>query len=208
MTQAQTVHWATESRGQEKVLLKSLAAALLIELLLVTAFGWNSHWLAHPTQVNPETQYIEAQIFQMPKEAHLVDSHKAVTQAARPEKTISIRPQQGSASGSKSDSSVEEENQTEAGPALSATHGPVAVYAPPPVIPSYLQDHELKASVIIEFLVSTQGKATPRLVRSSGNEELDAIAVKTVNKWIFRPGEQDGKPIDSKVRLTILFTVQ
>ena len=91
---------------------------------------------------------------------------------------------------------------------LASTHGPVALYAPPPQIPVYLQDQDIKTHVIIDFLVNQQGGTNPRLVSSSGNEELDAIALETAKKWIFRPAEKDGKKIESKVRLRIIFVVQ
>jgi TonB family protein len=61
---------------------------------------------------------------------------------------------------------------------------------------------------VIDFFVDSQGESTPRLVGSSGNEELDAITLATVKKWQFRPAEQDGKPIDAKTRLRVEFEVQ
>jgi TonB family protein len=60
---------------------------------------------------------------------------------------------------------------------------------------------------VIEFLITASGGVTPRLLRSSGNDELDAIALTTVKKWQFRPAEQDHKAIDSKIRLRIVFEV-
>jgi len=100
-----------------------------------------------------------------------------------------------------------ESNQTQAGPVLGPTHGAVALYSPAPVIPPYLRNQELNATVVIEFLISAQGGIVPRLVGSSGNEELDAIALTTVRKWQFRPAEQDRHPIDAKLRLRIVFEV-
>jgi len=60
---------------------------------------------------------------------------------------------------------------------------------------------------VIEFLITAQGEVTPRLLDSSGNDELDAIAIDTVKKWQFKPAAQDNVPIDSKTRLRILFEV-
>src|SRR5262249_40464246 len=113
--------------------------------------------------------------------------------------------------GSKSpkvETKPEEQNQTQSGPTLAANHGPVAVSAPPPVIPSYLEDKEINSSVLIEFLVNNQGVASPRLIGSSGNDEVDAITLEAVKKWVFRPAEQNHKPVDSKIRLRINFQVQ
>jgi TonB family protein len=52
------------------------------------------------------------------------------------------------------------------------------------------------------------GVVTPRLLSSSGNEELDVIALNTSRQWQFRPAESDHVAIDSKVRLRILFEVK
>lgn len=76
------------------------------------------------------------------------------------------------------------------------------------MIPAYLQNQELKTSVVIDFFINSQGGVTPRLVGSSGNEELDAIAIEAVKKWQFRPAENDHHAIDSKVRLRIVFEVK
>jgi TonB family protein len=103
---------------------------------------------------------------------------------------------------------LNEQNQTTSGPPMAPTHGPVALFAPAPVIPPYLQNQDLKATAVIDFFVTAQGGVSPRLVGSTGNEELDAIAINTAKKWQFRPAEQDHKPVDSKVRLRIVFEVK
>jgi len=76
------------------------------------------------------------------------------------------------------------------------------------LIPSYLQDQNFKTSVVIDFFVSALGSVTPKLVGSSGNEELDALALNTAKKWQFRAAEKDHHTIDSKVRLRIIFEVK
>jgi TonB family protein len=101
----------------------------------------------------------------------------------------------------------EPQNQVDAGQALGPTHGPVAFYAPAPTIPAYLRDQNLKTSMVIEFLITAQRAVTPRLLSTSGNEELDAIALKTTSKWQFKPAAKDNVPMDSKTRLRIVFEV-
>ena len=104
---------------------------------------------------------------------------------------------------------MESENQTrsEAAPVV-LTHGPVVSYSPSPQLPSYLKDQNLKTTVLIEFVITALGSARPSLIGSSGNEELDALALTTARSWIFKPAFKDGKPIDGKVRLRINFDVQ
>ena len=144
----------------------------------------------------------------MPKEeAHLTEEKHAATPAPpQHEAAISKNPNQGRKS-KPNENPFPEQNQTKEGPPMAPTHGPVALFAPPPQIPSYLQNQNLKASAVIDFLITAQGGVTPRLVGSTGNEELDAIALAAARNWQFRPAEKDHKPVDSKVRLRIVFEV-
>jgi TonB family protein len=151
------------------------------------------------------TDYIETQILQMPADAHL-SGEKASTDDEEivfnpRHKTRKVFPKEPP-------KKTEEQNQVDAGPDLGPTHGPVALYAPAPVIPQYLRDQNLKTSVVIEFLITAQGLVTTRLLDSSGTEELDAIALNTVSKWKFKPAAQNNAPIDSRTRLRIVFEVQ
>jgi TonB family protein len=192
---------------EPSLLWKAALAAFLIEASLLMAVGWNGHWLAHPKATTEASdQFIEAQIFELPPDAQLVEKTKPPS-TAKSEATLSKVAQQGRQS-SLEENKVPEENQTHGGSELTPTHGPMAVYSPSPHIPSYLQEKELHVSVVIDFFVSALGHATPRLVGSSGNEELDAIAIEAAKKWQFRPAEKDHRPIDAKVRLRILFEVQ
>jgi TonB family protein len=189
------------------VLWKSSLAAFCIEALLLTAVGWNSHWLAHPQRTTEDTSnFIETQIFELPHQEQLVEKTKPAA-PAKAEATLSKVVDRGR-QAKPEESKVSEDNQTQGGSQLAPSHGPVAVFSPSPHIPAYLQDKELHANVVIDFLVSAQGHSSPRLVGSSGNEELDAIALETAKKWQFRPAEKDHQPIDAKVRLRIVFEVQ
>jgi len=187
-----------------KRLWRAAALAMVLEALFFILLG-----LGHlPFLRNPfnSTDYVEAQIVQLPPNAHLTgaeavkDEDEIVfsrKQSHKPKKEEKKEPPK----------EPEPQNQVEAGPSLGPTHGPVALFTPAPVIPSYLRDQNLKAFVVIEFLIAAQGQATPRLLQSSGNDELDAIALNTVAKWQFKPAAQDNVPVDSKTRLRILFEV-
>lgn len=199
--------WVQEDPASPKIFIRSLGAASVTLLVLLTSIGWHEHWLSHPQKTGlDESRFVEADVFQFPEEAHLVEEKPAAASAPKAEVAISTSP-----SAKKTDPAsapLDEENKTESGPKLAPNHGPVAIYAPPPVLPSYLQDQDLHAHVLIDFYVTAQGGVTPRLVGSSGNEELDAIALETVSKWQFRPGEKDHHAIDAKVRLRIIFEVK
>jgi len=195
------------SREDSKILSRCAAVAVAFEFIFLTGIGIQQHWLAHPQSTTglDTTKFIEAEVFQIPKESHLTEEKKITAPKAK-EIAISKKVDEGK-KAKPEDAKPEEQNQTDAGPTMAANHGPVAIVAPPPVIPPYLKDKDINASVVIEFLVNNQGEATPRLIGSSGNEELDAIALNTVQKWQFKPAEQNHKPIDAKIRLRINFQV-
>jgi TonB family protein len=191
-----------KSGEDEKNLRKAAGIALGLELLFFMALG-----LEHlPFLGNPfdSANYVEAQIVQLPMNAHLTGASAVKDE----EEVVFSQKQSRRIKTKKKDMrKTPQQNQVDAGPALGPTHGPVAFYAPAPVIPTYLRDQNLKTSVVIEFLVTAQGVVTPRLLESSGNDELDAIALKTASKWRFKPAAQNSVPVDSKTRLRILFEI-
>jgi TonB family protein len=183
----------------------AVGVALLVEAVLLVAVGTHESWLGHRAKTTDESNFVEAQVF-VPEQTHLVEE-KPQAAPAKPEATISKVPNKGR-EAKPEEKAAPEENKTENGPQLAPTHGPVAIFSPAPKIPAYLQEADLHASVVIDFFVAADGTASPRLVGSSGNEELDAIALESVKKWRFHAAEQDHHPLDAKVRLRINFEVQ
>ena len=100
------------------------------------------------------------------------------------------------------------DNETAPTRAAIANHGPVVTSGPAPQLPSYLRDQNLKASALIEFTIETDGTCAPRLISSSGNDELDAIALKAARGWRFSPAIQDNHPVRSTARLRLNFEVK
>ena len=193
-----------------KTLLIAGMLAFLLEFVLLTGIAWHDHWLAHPQRQGiDDTKFIDAELFQIPipQEAKLTSVKPTVAPATK-EAVLSKTPNQGRKAKNADETKTDEQNQTVQGAPIAPTHGPIAIFSPPPVIPTYLREREIKTSVVIEFLVTYQGAVMPRLLSSSGNEELDQIALSKVKQWKFRAAEQEHKPIDSKVRLRIVFEVQ
>ncbi len=187
---------------ERKRLLQASGMALGAELLFVLALG-----LGHPPAFRSpfdSAQYLDAQILRLPQDAHL-----SAAAAATPDDGIFYNPRRKHPKTVKraAPPKTPGQNQVKAAPGPGPIHGPVALYSPAPVIPGYLRNQNLKASVVIEFLITAQGLVTPRLLDSSGSGELDAIALSTVSKWRFKPASRGDLPIDSKTRLRILFEV-
>jgi TonB family protein len=191
-----------------KILKWSFLGALVFEFVALTFLGIQQHWLAHPQKTTgiDSTKFIEAEVYKLPLESHLMEEKKSAPPKVK-EVTLSKKVDQGRKETPEEKSFKTESNDTNQGPKMAADHGPVAIFSPPPIIPSYLQNKDISASVVIEFLVNNQGKAIPKLIGSSGDEELDALAISSTQKWQFRPAEHGHKPIDSKIRLRINFSV-
>lgn len=190
---------------ESAVFWRATLVALVLELAVLLLLGTRDQWLLHRHKALDESNFIEAQVF-IPPETHLVEEKPKAT-LAKPEATLSKDPAKGR-EAKPNEKAIPEENKTESGPRLAPTHGPVALFSPAPKIPAYLQENDLHASVVIDFFVAANGSAEPRLVGSSGNEELDAIAIAAAKKWRFQAAETDHKATDAKVRLRILFEVQ
>lgn len=188
---------------ERRQLFQSAGWAVLLEVLFFLALG-----LGHlPLFRNPfdSAQYLDTQILQLPQDAHLTGA-----QATTPDDEIVFNPHHKPVRRKVEKTPpppAPEQNKVDAGPQLGPTHGAVALYAPQPAIPKDLLGQNLKASVVIEFLITAQGQVTPRLLESTGNDELDAAALGTVSKWQFKPAAQDNVPVDSKFRLRIYFEV-
>lgn len=82
-------------------------------------------------------------------------------------------------------------------------------YNPSPTIPDDLRGASLDTTVTAQFMVSPEGSPTDvKIIKSSGNDELDSAALDTAKKWRFKPATRDGQPIESRVILHIEFEVQ
>lgn len=99
-------------------------------------------------------------------------------------------------------------------PAPEPKHTPVykepdIAFGPQPTIPEDLQNEALETTFIAEFEVGPDGvPISVTTAKSTGNNELDKVALETARKWRFKPASLDGKGITSKVRLKMEFTVE
>lgn len=79
------------------------------------------------------------------------------------------------------------------------------VDSPRPEIPSELYEQGLKSSCVARFSIRDTGKFSVKLVSSSGSQEIDDIALKTLQLWKFKPATVDGKPIESSRKIRVEF---
>jgi TonB family protein len=80
--------------------------------------------------------------------------------------------------------------------------------SPSPQIPSSHQEDAFKSSCEARFLIAPSGQTTVTLITSSGSEEIDSIALKTLKRWKFKPATLEGKPVSSSRRIKVEFEVE
>ena len=195
------------STNDRKLLFQCAVLALFLETTVLMLFSLP--WLPSSslqTQTLREDQYIEVQSFETLPQARLETSRKLPAHPKSREVVLNRSHAPRPANPSKV-FTQEDQNQVQQGAELASDRSPVAIYAPSPIIPSYLQNQDIHATVVVLFYINSLGEVVPRLTRSSGNTELDFVALDTVKKWKFKPAIRDRQPIDAKVSLKIIFEV-
>lgn len=205
-----TETWADLARLERRVLSTSVVLSVLLLIALALSFTHKTP-LAMPLNFDKINPPIEAQLFEKPEQeqphqAHLAAPKAAAKPVARTTEQVVSRVAD---QGVKSTSAPKEEttNVVTTGDPHPTNHGPIALSSPAPHLPEYLRKENLKTSVLIEFVIAADGNSKPNLLGSSGNDELDALAIQTAKSWRFSPSIVNGVPTASKVRLRINFTV-
>ena len=80
---------------------------------------------------------------------------------------------------------------------------------PPPEYPEIAMDRGWEGKVLMKVHVLASGKPdTVSVLKTSGKDELDDEAVRTVKKWSFVPAKRGTTPIDGWVTVPISFNLQ
>ena len=85
---------------------------------------------------------------------------------------------------------------------------PEPVFQPAPVYPMSMKREGVTATVVVEFIVDTQGRAVNAMVTDSTNRSFEQAAVMGVQKWKFRAGVRDGRKVNTRMRVPIVFTIE
>jgi len=86
---------------------------------------------------------------------------------------------------------------------------PLYLKNPPPDYPSTARRRHQQGVVLLEVLVSEQGRATAiEIFTSSGYESLDNAALTAVRQWLFEPARQGEQRVAMRVRVPVRFALE
>lgn len=85
------------------------------------------------------------------------------------------------------------------------TRAPRRIGGPSPQYPPELRRAGISGTVVLMFIVRSDGTTSNVTVERSDNPAFEEPAVRAIRKWRFEPGEKDGKAVSTRVRLPIPF---
>lgn len=84
---------------------------------------------------------------------------------------------------------------------------PEPVLQPAPNYPHPLRREGISASVMVEFIVDTEGRVLDPVAIQSTHSGFNDAAVSGVSRWKFKPGIKNGRKVNCRMRVPILFKV-
>jgi protein TonB len=81
-----------------------------------------------------------------------------------------------------------------------------ARFQPKPIYPQDMQAQHVTGTVIVEFIVDTNGDVQNCYAKSSTRREFEAAAVSAVRKWKWRPGRRAGHAVNFRMEIPIEFS--
>jgi carboxyl-terminal processing protease len=93
-----------------------------------------------------------------------------------------------------------------ANPEASPNRPPKVLYAVKPRYPLAYAEKGVEGSVLVDFIVLSDGTVTGARAVKSPDPRLSQAAESAVMQWRFQPRYRDGQPVDSHLRVPIVFT--
>jgi protein TonB len=84
---------------------------------------------------------------------------------------------------------------------------PEAVSQIPPTYPPELRKARVEGLVTLVFVLNEAGRVEDPRVENSSRPEFEKPALDAIRKWRFRPGQKDGQPVRTYVRIPMRFRV-
>lgn len=86
-----------------------------------------------------------------------------------------------------------------------STKPPRVTYQVRPVYPPELYRAGIRGEVLVDFVVNNQGDVVQAFAASSSNRRFEAPAVAAVTQWKFVPGQIDGRPVNTHLKVSVKF---
>jgi protein TonB len=84
---------------------------------------------------------------------------------------------------------------------------PEALVQPPPLFPKQYKNEVPQATVVVQFIVTTNGEVVNPVVMQSTHSGFNTPAMMGVSKWKFRPGQKAGRKVNTRMEVPIIFSV-
>ena len=79
---------------------------------------------------------------------------------------------------------------------------------PNPKLTDEMKQRKLNAKISVSVEVDVDGSHTEEIVSGSGDDEVDALILKTLRRWRWSPGIVDGEPKKQKIRYRFTIDVK
>lgn len=84
---------------------------------------------------------------------------------------------------------------------------PVAKYMARPVYPESMRRNGISGEATVEFIVDPNGNVRNATAVHSSQRDFEESACTAVGKWKFRPGRKDGRAVNVRMQVPIVFTL-
>jgi len=84
---------------------------------------------------------------------------------------------------------------------------PRATYQAKPVYPFELRSRGITGQVMVGFIVGVTGDVHDAYAISSTDHGFESSAVQAVMHWKFKPGKKAGRPVNTRMQVSIVFSI-
>jgi TonB family protein len=85
---------------------------------------------------------------------------------------------------------------------------PKVVKQVPPIYPMGMRIANISGQVLVSFVVTVEGRVADAFVIRSTNDGFDDAALAAVRSWRFQPGELQGRLVNTRMQVPIIFTIE
>jgi protein TonB len=84
---------------------------------------------------------------------------------------------------------------------------PIARKQGPPRYPSSARRQGLQGFAVAEFVIDENGNVTSIEIKQSSNSVFDKPTIDAIRQWKFTPGQKDGRPVKTRTRVRMPYTI-